>query len=476
MSKLSLIDPSERTYWKKIKEWGAQKYAPARQAQLTPRRSDDSGYYSQYFPSPSPTPVDNSSSLWTSFVPFDSQHAQYPYPQHTSGHQAANESELRTPWSPVSTQSPDLPIDVGFSPPASQQPHESRHFSKATLSNQDPSFNQSHTPSLKPQFAFPKECGNQSYLSSSEFCSPHALPSKCWAAHTERKLIGPGCGPIVCSNCNATELHHLASMAQRTELCHFNKFLHTYKPLLGECDIYGNSCVHFAAGSGASLAQLQALDSAGAPMKLSNHAGQTFLHVLNTKRYNRETLPPILQWALEEKGAMTKRDLQNRTVWHCIFQRGISLDVFHSILPYVSRNSDDMMTLDSEDHTPLHCLKSYWRRTRETIAIDFLDLLQSSGHLQLDIAINRTLPLGDEVSGGSVAKPPTIPEISSNISRLTIGAPTKLHYPNESTKIGVKGLLSTYKNGGALECNTIMPSTPFHPQPEKHKPIAFTSS
>lgn len=279
------------------------------------------------------------------------------------------------------------------------------------------------------------------------------------------ELIGPSRGPIVCPNCNATKLHHLASMAQTTELRHFNRFLYAHLPLLEECDTYGNSCLHFAAGSGASLAQLEALAHAGAPMKLRNGAGQTFFHVLNTKRYNHETLPPILQWALQEKGAMTKRDFQNRTVWHCIFQHGISPDMFCSILPCVSRNKNDMTILDSEDHTPLDCLKLYWRRTGEAMAIDYLNLLQSSGCLPLYFAANRTLPLGDAISAGAVAKLPTIPEISSNVSRLTIGAPTKRHEPNDSTKNGVKGLLSAYKNGGALECNTIMPSAPFYPQP-----------
>jgi hypothetical protein len=413
--------------------------------------------------------VDDSSSSWESPVPSDSQRAEYPYvhlDQHTSGHQATDECELRTPWSPVSIQSRDLPVDVGLSPHASQRLHESRHFSKAALSNQDLSCNQPHTPSLKPKFPFSKKCGNQSYLSSCtlEFCSPHALPSQCWAAHTEKELLSPSYGPIVCQHCNATELHHLASMAQGTDLCYFNEFLHAYKPLLGKCDTYGNSCVHFAAGSGASLAQLQALDSAGAPMGLSNHAGQTFLHVLNTKRYNRETLPPILQWALQERGAMTKQDFQDRTVWHCIFQRGISLDMFCSILPYVYRNSDDMVILDSEDHTPLDCLKSYWQRTGNATAIDRLNLLLSSRCLPY-FAANRTSPLGDVIPAGAIAKLPTIPEISSGVSRLNIGAPTKRHGPNESTKNGsVKEVLSTYKNGGPLECNTIMPSTPFYTQ------------
>lgn len=279
------------------------------------------------------------------------------------------------------------------------------------------------------------------------------------------ELIGLSRGPIMCLYCDATKLHYLASMAQTTDLHHFKKSLYAHRSLLGECDRYGNSCVHFAAGSGASLAQLLALAGAGAPMELRNDAGQTFLHVLNTKRYNRETLPPILQWALQEKGAMTKQDFQNRTVWHCMFQHGISPDVFRSILPCLSRNQDDMMTLDSEGHTPLDCLKLYWRRTGEVMAIDELNILQRSGYLPLDFVANRTLPLGDVISGGAVAKLPAIPEISSNVSRLTIGALTKRHDPNESTKNGVKELLSTYKNGGALDCTTIMPSAPFCPQP-----------
>jgi hypothetical protein len=395
---------------------------------------------------------------------------QYPFlhsEQHAGGRHLVNKSELRIPWSPASTQSRDLPIDVGFSLPASQQSNESRHVPKATPSNEDLPFNQPHTPSsLKPEFASSRKCGNQSYLSfcALEFCSPHAPPSKCWAAHTGMEIIDLSCGPIVCSHCNATKLHHLASMAQKTELHHFNKSLYAYLPLLGECDKYGNSCVHFAAGSGASLAQFKALASAGALMKLSNDAGQTFLHVLNTKRYNHETLPPILQWALQDKGAMTKRDFQNRTVWHCMFQHGISPDVFRSILPWIFRNKDDMMILDNEDHTPLDCLKLYWRSTGEAMAIDYLNLLQSSRCLPLYFAVNQTLPLGDVIAAGAVAKLPAIPEISSDVSRLTIGAPTKRHDPNESTKHSVKELLSTYKNGGALECNNIMPPAPFCPQ------------
>jgi ankyrin repeat protein len=227
------------------------------------------------------------------------------------------------------------------------------------------------------------------------------------------ELLGASPGPIVCPNCNATKLHHLASIAPRTELRHFNKILYANLALLWECDIYGNSCLHFAAGSGASLAQLKALASAGAPMKLSNDDGQTFLHVLNTKRYNRETLRPILQWALQEKGGMTKRDSQNRTVWHCLFQHGIRPDVFGSILPCISRNKDDMMTLDSEDHTPLDCLRLYWQRTGEAMAIDYLNLLQSSGRLPLYFAANRTLPLQEAISSVPFCPQPAWLEITS---------------------------------------------------------------
>jgi hypothetical protein len=414
--------------------------------------------------------VDDSPPIREFSVRSDSRQAQHPYlhlEQPTSGPQLADKSKLRAPRSPISTRSHDRPIDVGFSSPASQRHYESRHGSNATLPNQVTPFNQSRSPSHPSQVAFSRKCGNQSYLSSCavEFCAPHALPSQCWAAHTEMELIGLSGSPTVCPYCNTTSLHRLASMAQTTEVWRFNQILHAHLPLLEECDRYGNSCVHFAAGSGASLAQLEALASAGAPMKRSNNAGQTFLHVLNTKRYSRKTLPPILEWALREKGAMTKRDSQNRTVWHCIFQHGISPDVFRSILPYVFGNQDDMMTLDNEDHTPLDCLKSYWQRTGEVGAIDDLHGLQSCGYLPLYFAANRTLPLGDATSPGPGDKLPTLPEISSDVSRLTIGVPTKRHDPNEPPKYDVKELLSTYKNGGALECTTIMPSVSFDPQP-----------
>ena len=321
---------------------------------------------------------------------------------------------------------------------------------------------------FKAQVSASMQCADHKHLPSCtiDLCSPHALPSRCWAAHTELELLGPIRGPLLCPHCDATKLHHLASMARTTELRDFKSLLLAYQPLLEKYDKYGNSCVHFAAGSGASLAHLEVLACAGAPMKHSNNAGQTFLHVLNTKLYNRDTLAQIIQWALRTEGAMTARDSHKRTAWHSIFQRGITLDAFHSILPDLFRNEDDMMMLDSENHTPLDCLRSYWTTTRQATAIDYLNLLQSSRRLPLYFAVNRTSPLGDAIY--EAEKPPKLPIISPSspdVSRLTIGASMKRHDLKDSTRHDVNGLLSTYVNGGVLDFNTTIPRTRFSSQP-----------
>lgn len=248
-------------------------------------------------------------------------------------------------------------------------------------------------------------------------------------------------------------------MSQRMELCDFKNALLEYNLFIGQRDTGGNTCLHFAAGSGASLAQLEALVYAGLPMELTNNAGQTFLHVLNTKLYSRDTLSQIIQWALRIGGAMTARDSKGRTAWHSIFQRGISPDAFESILPNLWHN-EDMMILDGEMHTPLDCLRSYWTSTREEAAIDFLNSLLSSGYL-LYFAVNRTPPLIDETYEAEMhAKPLATPTLSADISRLTLGTSMKRRSCNNPARQGVQGLLSTYSNGGLLECNTSEPLIP----------------
>jgi hypothetical protein len=249
-------------------------------------------------------------------------------------------------------------------------------------------------------------------------------------------------------------------MAQKLSLRYFEDVLHEYLPILQESDIHGNTCVHFAAGSGASLAQLEALARAGAPMERTNNARQTFLHVLNVKLYNRDTLLPIIEWALRTKGAMAERDSRNRTVWHTIFQRGVSLEIFHSILPYLLPRKDDMMELDEDDHTPLDCLRSYWTSTKDGAAIDRFKYLQDCGILPLYFAINQTAPLDNTVYAGTSARLPKSPALPANISRLTIGASTRRYDSNEPTKHDVGDLISTFVNGGVLDCTNIMLPNP----------------
>jgi hypothetical protein len=418
-------------------------------------------------------------SVWETLATSDRQsrqHSWLPLTEHFSPTQSIYESELGSPWSPVLSQADDFPINSSPSLASPHQSFQSRNFSEAALPGEGRSVHQRDPLPFKPTLPLPRQCVAQDPLSSCKlgFCAPHALPSRCWAAQTEIQLIGLSKGPLSCEHCGATKLHHLASMAQTIELRYFKKVILDYLPILWEQDTHGNTCVHFAAGSGASLAQLEALACAGAPMELCNNAGQTFLHVLNTKLYRPDTLPPIMQWALRTKGAMTERDSHKRTVWHSMFQRGVSPDVFRSILPYLRRNRDDMMLLDSENHTPLDCLRSYWNLTNEKMAIDYLNLLQSSGRLPLYFAVNRTAPLDGAVYAGTPVNASAIPALSADVSRLTIGESMKRHESNGPMRSGVDEFLSTYINGGALDCNTSTPLIPFslqHEWPARSSPL-----
>ena len=307
-----------------------------------------------------------------------------------------------------------------------------------------------------------------SHLSSLAFCAPHALPSRCLAAHTEMDLFGPSHDMFSCRHCNATKLHHLASLAREIDISDFKRVLYSYQHLLGEYDKNGNSCVHFAAGSGASLAHLAVLADEGAPMELVNNDGQTFLHVLNTKLYSPETLAQIIGWAkaLLTKGAMTNRDPHQRTVWHTLFQRGLKLDTFRSILPYLERNKDDMMILDCENHTPLDCLRSSWTLAGEDAAVDYLNMLQATRKLPLGYAVNRTLPL-DNVLDQTKTYPeshtssvsPAMPGLTDEIRNISIRTSSKGYGVKNLPTRGVGGVLSSYVNGRPLNCTAGLLST-----------------
>jgi hypothetical protein len=480
---------SERTYWMKIKDWSAQKYAAERQAQRITRQSIDSGYNSQSLCNSSSADsqysqlTDDTSSIGENLAVSDQQVQHYGFlysNKHSSTFQSRCEPGPDSPWSPVSSRADDFAIDTALSHNTSQRPLESRNFSEAALSGAGQSVYQYDHPAANPPLSCLGQCEGSNRLSACilDFCAPHALPSRCWAAHTKAELIGPNSGPISCQHCRATKLHHLASMAQIVQLWYFKEILLNYLPILGERDMHGNTCVHFAAGSGASLAQLEALASAGAPMELTNNSGQTFHHVLNGKLYDRHTLAPIIQWTLRTKGAMTKRDFRNRTVWHSIFQRGISPEIFSSILPLLRNSKDDMMILDNDDHTPLDCLRSYWKITKEAMAIDCLNGLQSSGILPLYFAVNQTAPIDDTVYVRTPARLPSSSELSADASRLTIGASTRRHNSNDTTRNCFDELVSTYINGGVLEWNTTVPMTPpsYQPTwPARNSPLPSTS-
>lgn len=181
---------------------------------------------------------------------------------------------------------------------------------------------------------------------------------------------------------------------------------------IGQCDKDGNTCVHFAAGAGASLQQMDALACAGAPLFNTNKSGQTFLHVLNTELYCSNTLPAILRWAIRRDLEPRQRDKHGRTVWHSIFQRGIDHETFRALLPSIMANRADMLLLDEEHHTPLDCLKSYWQIIGDLRAIDHLHLRQSSGQLPVFHPLHQAETAAE---AGSIA------DLNTDVSRLALG-------------------------------------------------------
>src|SRR2546421_9187956 len=117
-----------------------------------------------------------------------------------------------------------------------------------------------------------------------------------------------------------------------------------------------------------------------------------------------------------------------------------------------------MMMPDSENHTPLDCLRSYWTVTGEVEAINYLDHLQESRRLPQYCAVNRTSPLDDATYefeqptqlSAALARP-------ADFSRPTTAAYTKRHGLNDFRRQGVDEMLSTYKNGGKLGFNVDLP-------------------
>jgi hypothetical protein len=216
----------------------------------------------------------------------------------------------------------------------------------------------------------------------SEWAYPHAPPSRCWAA--DQFMTQPsGHSPNECVWCGLNEMHHLSSQAWETDLTFFKTCLHTHQDKALRNDSKGNSCLHFAAGSGASLEHLAALVDIGVPMLAKNEDSETFLHVLHPRILQSGELVPILRWAVGHGFDMRRKDRQGRTVWHAIFQSGISIETLIELQPLIVSQRDVFRIQDHEDHTPFDCLQSFWTSCKDEASVARLHELQISGQLPL---------------------------------------------------------------------------------------------
>jgi ankyrin repeat protein len=141
---------------------------------------------------------------------------------------------------------------------------------------------------------------------------------------------------------------------------------------INQADNEGNSCIHFAAGAGASLDQLTILQRAGAEVTCTNYSGQTLLHVLDPKVYGR-TLPVVLSWASSLCLSFFQRDCHGQTPLHHILGRNITLTTVHDLMPFLEAAGRSMTFLDRNGNTPLDVLRDNWQRANHGVHLSQLD-------------------------------------------------------------------------------------------------------
>lgn len=192
---------------------------------------------------------------------------------------------------------------------------------------------------------------------------PHAAPSRCPLASTSSALQGSGLRP--CEECRATKLHHLASVSCRTDVVVFKEIVDSNPDSINQVDYHGNSCIHFAAGVGASLEQLKILEQAGACVTRENDLGQTMLHILDPALYG-EALSPVLCWASRLGASLSHRDHHGKTPLHHILGRHLTLTMIQHLTPFLRDVARSMAFLDRDGNTPYDVLWNSWQKTNRS--------------------------------------------------------------------------------------------------------------
>ena len=218
---------------------------------------------------------------------------------------------------------------------------------------------------------------------------PHAAPSRCNLAATSSASQGSGLEP--CEQCGATKLHHLASISRRTDVALFKEVVDSNLNSINKLDDNGNSCIHFAAGAGASLEQLKVLQHAGVNVTWPNISGQTLLHLLDPNLYG-ESLPAVLFWASQLGLSFFHRDCHGKTPLHHILGRHITLPMIQDLTPFLRDAGRSMTFLDRDGNTPYDVLWDKWQKANHGVDLPQLHPILIANRIPV---IFRRLPSTD---------------------------------------------------------------------------------
>lgn len=152
----------------------------------------------------------------------------------------------------------------------------------------------------------------------------------------------------------------------------FKEVVQSNLAFINQPDSEGNTCVHFAAGAGASLDQLVILRRAGADVTHTNNAGQTFLHILDPLLYG-PTMSAVVTFALQQGLSLFQRDGDGKTPLHEIFGRTITLTNAYDLMPFLEAAGQLMTFLDRHGNTPMDILRDNWQKANNGVHLQQLE-------------------------------------------------------------------------------------------------------
>lgn len=194
---------------------------------------------------------------------------------------------------------------------------------------------------------------------------PHAAPSRCiFARHQPyNKTLAVQDG---CPHCGANRFHYLASVAitlNFEELKIQLKALKHHKPNINDCDMFGNSPLHFLASCRPRLDHIQAFRQAGANLHIRNHHNETFLHVLNIHALGQD-LHSVLQLYARNVDSprrtlfLRRRSHDSKSILHCLAAQKPDSNTTPVIVDWFQSMEVNIQARDNQGLTPLDYLFS----------------------------------------------------------------------------------------------------------------------